>query len=318
MDRQRLLEGFRGYLALERRSSPNTIESYTRDVLQLLDWMDDRGDIGGAPDAEDIRRYTEHLSRTDLAPASVTRKLASIRAFASYLFEDGLTIDRIPVDGAGRRRRQRLPRLLSLLKMARLLDLEPGPNAPLHIRDRAMMELLYSSGLRVSELVALTWADIDPTQGTVRCIGKGNKERVVPIGGTALRAIGAHYRSMQEAGRRPNPSDRLFVSRRGARITRGRVWQIVRNAAARAGITERVSPHTFRHSFASHMLARGADLRVLQEMLGHARITTTQVYTHVDRERLKMVYRQAHPRAVRHSIIRTAEAVSAEGGLDAA
>jgi integrase/recombinase XerD len=188
-------------------------------------------------------------------------------------------------------RQRRLPAALSVAEMARFLE-SVSEESPQGLRDRALFELMYGAGVRVSEAAALKVQDVDLAAGMVRCVGKGSKERLVPIGEAAAAAIARH---IQQAGLPPQSA--LFAGPDGTHITRQRVWQLTREYAARAGIRRRVTPHTLRHSFATHLLGGGADLRSIQEMLGHAQITTTQIYTHVDRDRLRGVYRRTHPRA---------------------
>lgn len=289
----RLTDDFINHLSVERGLSANTTAAYRCDLAQFGDYL------GGQPDVnrirnEDVEAFTARLKRDGQADTSIARKVSAIRMFSRFLCAEGIIQDdfceaiessRIPV---------RLPSALSKVKMQRLLG-SANARTPREIRDRAMLEVLYSSGLRVSELAELKVDDIDLQRGTLKCTGKGNKERIVPIGAVACAWVCRHL--AQETGSARRPTHRyLFGGPRG-HVTRQEVWRIVKSQAKKAGITDRVTPHTLRHSFATHLLGGGADLRAIQEMLGHARITTTQIYTHVDRERLKVIYRQAHPRA---------------------
>ncbi|HTE02904.1 MAG TPA: tyrosine recombinase, partial [bacterium] len=190
---------------------------------------------------------------------------------------------------------RRLPRVLTVTEVEQLLA-APDPSTPEGARDRAMLELMYASGLRVSETVGLALSDIDLAHEVVRCLGKGNKERVVPVGTQAVRALRVYLAQVRPRLVRVRPTQALFVSRLGRPLTRQGCWKLIRRHARRAGITRPLTPHVLRHSFATHLLERGADLRAVQEMLGHASISTTQIYTHLTRERLRDVYRQSHPR----------------------
>lgn len=297
MDLPALIDGFIDYLAVERGAAANTVAAYRRDLVQFSSFISSEAERGSI-DAGDVARYLQSLRDEGLAQSSIGRKLAAIRAFSRYMHAEGLAAVDFAESVAVRRAPVRLPRALSVARMARLLSAR-AVRSRKDLRERAMLELLYSSGLRVSELVGLRIADIDFDGRRVRCVGKGGKERLVPVGGPALRWLAAHVASMAPVARSGAACIPLFAGRRGTPITRQTVWRIVRRQARQTGIRSRVTPHTFRHSFATHMLAGGADLRAIQEMLGHARVTTTQIYTHVDRERLRKVYRQAHPRAVK-------------------
>ncbi len=303
-----LIEAFVSHLAVERGLRPNTIAAYRRDLEQFADFTLYRERNLRAADIETRHgaAFIESLRRNGYASSSIARKTAALRTFARFAHAEGLARTDFAASLDVRRAPERLPRALSPQRVARLLD----DNAPAGSdkrsvsrrrladqRNAAILETLYSTGMRVSELTGLTVGDVDRDARMVRCVGKGNKERLCPIGEPAIVALEAYLNVRYGRGRGREAGDPLFAGRANRPMTREHVWRIVRTAAARAGIGHRVTPHTLRHSFATHMLAGGADLRVIQEILGHAQVTTTQVYTHVDRERLKEVYAQAHPRA---------------------
>jgi integrase/recombinase XerD len=295
----RHIDDFVDHLAVERGLSANTVAAYRRDLEQFQFALHQawKLKLNAEPDVRRIRRadlesFTARLKREGQADTSIARKVSAIRTFARFLCAESVLVEDFSEAVESRRVPLRLPAALSAPKMQRLLGSEDARN-PRQIRDRAMLEVLYSSGLRVSELTSLKVDDVDLTGGTLRCVGKGNKERIVPIGAVACAWVVRHLAVREKHGA---AIPYLFATKRG-HITRQEVWRVVKRHALRAGITDRVTPHTLRHSFATHLLGGGADLRAIQEMLGHARITTTQIYTHVDRERLKQIYRHAHPRA---------------------
>ena len=246
--------------------------------------------------AQDVTAYVLHLRGKEYSDTTLARKVASTRSFFGFLFHEGV-IDEDPTDKMSAPKVGRsLPKALSVEEVDALLD-GPADPSPEAMRDRAMLEVLYASGIRVSELVSLDTDDVDLEQGYVRCFGKGSKERLVPIHRGAAEALGAYA----EHGRPQLYSKRseraLFLNRRGARLTRQGFWTILKGAAARAGITTSITPHTLRHSFATHLLRGGAPLRHVQELLGHSSITTTQVYTHLTSEHVRAEYQKSHPRA---------------------
>lgn len=283
------IQGYLDHLSAERGLSPHSVLAYRRDLEQFRQ-------ICGCESLAEVTRervlgYLEQLRRRGLAPASVSRKLSALRSFVRFAQSEGMLAEDV-TDALGNLGRQRrLPSALSVAEMARFLE-SISEESPQGLRDRALFELMYGAGVRVSEAAALRVQDVDLAAGMVRCVGKGSKERLVPIGEAAAATITRH---IQQAGLLPQSA--LFAGPDGSHITRQRVWQLTREYAARAGIRRRVTPHTLRHSFATHLLGGGADLRSIQEMLGHAQITTTQIYTHVDRDRLRGVYRRTHPRA---------------------
>lgn len=286
---------FRDHLTAERGMSSHTVESYLRDLRQFEAFLAEQfGDItpARASNAE-MMAYEARLLRLGHRGTTVARKLSALRSFLRFAAREHLRSDPPPpIDGPKRLRP--LPHCLTLEQVRSLLA-SPDRSTSQGVRDAAIMELLYASGLRVTELVQLQPEDVLMAEGMVRCFGKGSKERLVPVAISALTSV-LHY---LQHGRPQNlpVSAPLFVTGRGHGLTRQEVWKLVRDHAVAAGITGKVSPHTLRHSFATHLLAGGADLRSIQEMLGHADIATTQVYTHVDDSRLKSVFSHFHPRA---------------------
>lgn len=285
------LEEFLDYLTLERGLSPHTVAAYRRDVAAHVAWLGGQGcDNLAAVDEAAVIRYLETLRRQGQAPASSMRKLSALRSFYRYHYrERNLGLDptaNLDSPAIGRR----LPSTLTLDEVERLLA-APDLGRPGGLRDRAMLELMYASGLRVSELVGLERHQVNLQVGFLRCRGKGSKERIVPVGEKAREALAVYL-----AGR-ADTSPHLFVGRRDQPLSRVGFWKLVKRYAVRAGIHAHISPHVLRHSFATHLLERGADLRAIQEMLGHASISTTQVYTHVSTDHLREVYQGTHPRA---------------------
>lgn len=283
------IQAFLSHLAGERGLSENTTAAYRRDLMQ---WTAARQNLTSSG----IEAYLAILRRDGLAAASIARKRAALSAFCRYLVGEGVleTNPVAVVDGATRPE-QKLPRALSAGEVARLLC-APDTRTPQGRRDRALLEILYGGGLRVSEAAGLRVGDVDLKRGLARVRGKGGRERLVPLGAPAQAAIAA-YRGKKRSGW-DRPGDFLFPGRGGSGfIGRGLIWRIVREQARRAGLPRLPSPHWLRHSFATHLLNGGADVRAIQEMLGHARIATTQIYTHVATDRLREAYRAAHPRA---------------------
>lgn len=289
---------FLRWLAVERGRSRNTVQAYRRDLREFAVFLSSRGAAIESAATDDVTAYLGEREKAGEVAATRARRLAAVRSFYSFLVEDG----RMPSSPAsavdGVRVRPGLPKPLTLEEVERLLDSYVGDDA-IGRRDRALVELLYATGARVAEACALDLADVDAESRLVRLTGKGNKERIVPFGGSAARAIGDY---LQDGGRevllrRSAGSDALFLGRRGGRLSRQAAWTIIRSGGERAAIGSALSPHSLRHTCATHLLDNGADLRVVQEMLGHASISTTQVYTRVSVDRLFSVYRDSHPRA---------------------
>ena len=296
MELAQALDEYLSYLAVERGSSANTVSSYGRDLARYVGWLTERG----VRDPEDVTRrlveeHVAELVECGLAPASVERALSAIKGMHRFMVADEICSAFPTSDMPLPSKPERLPDVISVEDAARLLD-QPFPQTPAGLRDRAVLEVLYGCGLRASELVGLDLRAVLLDEGLLRVFGKGEKERVVPVLGTAADALGAYLDRGRGAlvGRRP--TDAVFLNVRGGRISRQSVHAIVEKYGRVVGI-KGLHPHTLRHSFATHLLEGGADLRVVQELLGHANIATTQLYTHVDRSHVRRVYLAAHPRA---------------------
>jgi len=296
LNREFLLEPFVDFLSLERGSAVLTREAYARDVARFVTYAATRGASTPASIAGPvIREYVYHLKDLGLAASSIRRNVSAVRTYYRFLLADG-HVARDPTERLEMPARWRtLPDVLSVDEIQRLLA-APTLDEPLAFRDRALLELAYGAGLRVSEWITLGLRDVLLEDGLVRVLGKGSKERLVPIGRPAIGAVAVYLRELRPRLERGEGRGVLFLSARGAPLTRMGAWKILRKYVAAASITKRVTPHTLRHSFATHLLEGGADLRAVQEMLGHADISTTQIYTHVDREYLRSVHRQFHPR----------------------
>lgn len=288
---------FLTYLASERGLSNATLAAYAEDVRRFADGLGRRGAHGfDDMSREDVESFLGTLTRRGLAPASVARASSSVRALVRFLLLEELTHEDPTARVARPRTIRPLPHVLSVEEVARLLAL-PDTETPRGLRDRAMMELMYGAGLRVSELLKLGPNAVRLDDGFVVVLGKGNKERVVPLGRLARDTVRRYVREARPQLPGATRSAHLFPSPRGGALTRMAFWKILRSWATRAGLGDRVTPHVLRHSFATHLIDGGADLRLVQEMLGHASISTTQIYTHVGRRRLVAVYRRYHPRA---------------------
>jgi len=293
-----LILDFLAYLELERGLSQNTLQAYRSDLLQFGEYLDRRELSVAEARHGDLAAFLSELAGTPVAPATLGRKVACLRSFYRHLRREG-TIEHDPTaELRGPPKTQRLPRVLSREEVAQLLS-RPRGTEPAVLRDRALLEVMYACGLRASEAIGLELGDIDLEEGVLCARGKGSKERIVPIGRQAVAALRVYLRRGRPALVGVGVQSRLFVNRRGAGLTRQGLYKIVQGYAREAGLQEKMSPHTLRHSFATHLLAGGCDLRSLQEMLGHADLATTQVYTHLSAERLKDAYFSAHPRASR-------------------
>lgn len=290
------VEGFVYHLQVERHRSPNTVAAYRRDVSRFARFLASDGVT--APDRIARGHLSDHLAALDrdgLEPRSIARARSAVRQWLKFLVGDGI-LDADPTTRVEAPRfRQPLPVVLSEARVEALLA-APDPSTPLGARDAAMIEVLYASGLRVSELVGLRRDQVDAEVGLLRVRGKGDKERLVPIGDRALAAIGRYLRDARPLLDGAGRADALFVTARGAAMTRQNFWERLGGHARTAGIAGKISPHVLRHSFATHLVEHGADLRAVQAMLGHADITTTQIYTQVTRARLKALHAQFHPR----------------------
>lgn len=293
-----LFREFLAYLQFERGLADNTISSYRCDLRQYQEFLRKTGTSFGQASAKDVRTFFSSLTADSGAPATATlvRKASVLRNFYRFLCRERL-VDADPTVSIQRPRRgRRLPTVLNQGEV-RILLCQPSGASPGAIRDAAMLELLYGAGLRVSELVSLSTGDVDMEAGFVRCLGKGSRERVVPVGEPALQAVKYYLERGRPFQGKGIQSDHLFLNRFGRGLTRQSVNRLLSGYARLAGLKKKVSPHTLRHSFATHLLAGGADLRSVQEMLGHADVATTQVYTHLSRHRLREIYFDTHPRA---------------------
>jgi integrase/recombinase XerD len=291
-----LLEPFADFLVLERGASARTREAYARDVARFATYARLKGAAAPAVVSSQLARgYVYHLKDLGLAPASIRRNVSAIHTYYRFLLGDGHVV-RDPTERLETPRRWRvLPGVLTVAEVTRLLA-APTLDEPLVFRDRGMLELAYGAGLRVSEWITIGVQDLILGERLVRVFGKGSKERLVPIGGQAIGAIAIYLRELRPRLDRGAGEGRLLLNARGGPLSRMGAWKVVRKYVKLAGITKHGSPHTLRHSFATHLLEGGADLRAVQEMLGHADISTTQIYTHVDREYLRKVHKQFHPR----------------------
>jgi integrase/recombinase XerD len=282
------------YLRDVRRMSPNTVESYARDLAALAAFAGKRGADVAALERRDLEAFVRSLMASGLAPRSVARAVACVRGFYKFLAIEH-KLERSPADDLQPPRAwPALPKYLDLAEVDRLLA-QPDPSTPRGLRDKALIETLYATGLRVSELVALRAPDLNLDEGYLTCVGKGDKERIVPLGHDAAEWVRRYMREGRpRLARQKHPL--LFVNARGGPLSRVGFWKILKEYGLKAGITRAISPHVLRHSFATHLLERGADLRMIQAMLGHADLSTTQIYTHVLEARLRAVYDQFHPR----------------------
>ena len=291
------LEAFRDYLAFERGLSVRTLEAYARDLEKLVEYLKLRGIdriVGARP--SDLREFVYHLKDAGLQPTSIRRCISAVRSYFAFLVGEGLVkadpSERIELPKTWRR----LPGVLTRAEMQKLLE-APDMDDRMFWRDRAMLEFAYASGVRVSELTTVKLRDLALGEGFASVFGKGAKERLVPLGRAAINALETYLREVRPGLEGDGTEGVVFLNQQGRPLTRMGVWKILRKHVRAAGLEKRVTPHTLRHSFATHLLEGGADLAAVQEMLGHADIATTQIYTHVDREYLKDVHRKFHPRA---------------------
>ncbi len=290
------VDGFVEYSAGECHLADNTVAAYRRDLHRFLEWLDGRS----IPELSirELADYATWLHGRGLGPASLARHLVSLRVFFRYLQLEGVLKDNLAELLGSQKLWERVPEVLSPQQIAKLFE-APRRSDPCWQRDRALLEMLYATGCRASEVAGLKLHDVHVDEGFAMCRGKGDKERLVPLGGRAAVAYRMYLEEERPglASRAATDPPWVFLSYRGRRLRRERIWELLKKYAARVGAPASVSPHTMRHSFATHLLAGGADLRQVQEMLGHASIATTQIYTHVDPGRLKAVHRKFHPRA---------------------
>jgi len=293
------VETFIDFLALERGLRPRTLRAYRGDIGRFVTYLEELG--VSAPEEADpgiLNDYTVHLRTAGLATTSIRRAQSALRAYFGFLVTEGIVME----DPTGRMGRpattRKLPEFLSQDEASRVVEAVDS-DSPVYWRDRAVLELLYATGMRVSELTGLSLGDLDTEDGSCLVFGKGGKERLVPVGTLALDVAGRYLAGVRPRLDRGKGKGAVFLNQRGTPLTRMTVWTIVSRAARRAGIERRISPHTLRHSCATHLLEGGADLAAVQELLGHADISTTQVYTHLDREYLRATHRRFHPRSGR-------------------
>ena len=295
-DRAFRVAQFRDYLALESGNSAHTVSNYARDVRRLAVYAAAKGARGPEDvTSAQLREFIYALKDLGLAPATIRRQISALRTYYRFLVGEGHATRDPSERLESPRQWRRLPTVLSVLEIERLLA-APNTDEPLAIRDRALLEFAYATGARVTELVGLGMQDVFYEDGLARIFGKGSKERVVPVGRRALGAVALYTREIRSRFDHGRGRDKVFLNARGTPLSRVGAWGIIRRAARLAGIAKRVTPHTLRHTFATHLLEGGADLRAVQEMLGHADLATTQLYTHVDREYLRTVHKTFHPR----------------------
>lgn len=292
-----LLESFLDYISLERGLSINTRKAYADDIGQFLNELTLKGVTSlNQVSRKQVLDHLMEMKSRGMSTNSISRHLVSIKVFFRYLQQEGM-LDRNVTDTMDSPRLWKiLPDTLSEKEVELLLD-APDMHKPLGLRDRAILELFYAAGLRVTELATLQLSDLHLDEGYIRCIGKGRKERVIPVGEESIRLLRRYIEEVRPVLCENPLLQNVFVSRRETALCRQRLWQLIKTYTKRAGIMKNVTPHTLRHSFASHLLQNGAPLRVIQEMLGHADIATTQIYTHVNPERLKSIHQKFHPRA---------------------
>ncbi|MDO5670177.1 MAG: site-specific tyrosine recombinase XerD [Corynebacterium sp.] len=284
------------HLAVERGLSANTLSNYRRDLDRYLDWLEDAGRSSlGEVATADVEAYVADLRRSGLAASSAGRALVVARGLHKFAVQEGAVGVDVAADVSPPSTGRHLPDTLSIDEVTQLLDAIPTTD-PLDLRDKALLEMLYGTGARISEVLSLAVDDLSDCEGILRITGKGNKQRIVPVGSKALEAVDAYLVRGRPALAR-GKSHALLLNTRGGALSRQSAWGILKNSAARAGLDKDISPHTLRHSYATHLLEGGADVRVVQELLGHSSVTTTQIYTHVTAENLRQVWREAHPRA---------------------
>ena len=296
-----LILDFLGYLELERGLSRNTLEAYRSDLLQFGEFLAARGLDPVSVSHADLAAFVSELAegsggRPPVAPATLQRKIACLRSFYRHLRREQVIEQDPTAELRGPRRSKRLPKVLSRDEVRHLIE-QPTGTSPAALRDRALLETMYACGLRASEAVGLELPEIDLESGIVRARGKGSKERIIPIGTKAIGALRTYIERGRPALVGIRAERRVFVNLRGGGLSRQGLYKIIQRHARSAGLEDRMSPHTLRHTFATHLLAGGCDLRSLQEMLGHSDIATTQIYTHLSTDRLRDVYFEAHPRA---------------------
>lgn len=291
-----LLEEFLNYLSVERGLSKNTVSSYKTDLVFFLNYLESKGwNNLDKIKRDDIRAYLMHLKDKGLSGNSISRALVAIKMFYKFLVQERFIKEDVAGILESPKLIRPLPNVLNLNEVEKLLQ-APNIRDWMGIRDKAVLELMYATGMRVSELVGLGTNSLNLDVGFIKCKGKGDKERMVPIGRQAKNSIAKYIQKVRPSLLKKRTDEHLFLTRLGKRVSRQSFWKMIKKYAKIARIKKEITPHTLRHSFATHLLEHGADLRVVQEMLGHADISTTQIYTHVNKERLKSIHRQFHPR----------------------
>lgn len=291
------IDNFINYLSIERGLAYNTLLAYRRDLTKYTEYLAAHG--VAAPrliTRQSMTEYMHHQKKEGLSTSSICRSLAAIKMFHRFLVRERLAKEDPTALVETPKQWKRVPDVLSNTEIEAIIKATQGRRWQ-EVRDHAIVELFYASGMRVSELVGLTVENVNLEMGYVRCIGKGSKERIIPIGKRAQAAVTRYCEGSRKKLIKSHQSPNLFLSRLGKRISRQSIWKLIKHYAKKANIKKTIKPHTLRHSFATHLLENGADLRSVQEMLGHSDISTTQIYTHVDKERLKTVHKQFHPRA---------------------
>ncbi|WP_277677980.1 site-specific tyrosine recombinase XerD [Gracilibacillus dipsosauri] len=291
------VEEFYHYLRIERGLSNNTLQAYRRDLSHYYQFLNENKKLEKWDNVsrQDILQFLYHLNDTGKSTSTIARTLSTIRLFHQFLIREFQLSQDPSLHIETPRTGRRLPKVLSTDDVEKLLSIEPKDKYS--IRNKAMLETLYATGLRVTELTDLTLADLHLTMGFVRCIGKGSKERIVPLGDLAKESVEMYLEQARPILVSKKNTENVFVNHHGNRLSRQGFWKIIKQIAKDVGIEKEISPHTLRHSFATHLLENGADLRAVQEMLGHSDISTTQIYTHVSKSRLKDIYKEHHPRA---------------------
>ncbi len=292
-----LLDSFLSYLVVEKGLSENTLESYGRDVRKFLSFIEKNG-ISSVEEIKynHILDFLSHFKEQGFTATTIVRNIVSIKQFFKYLQMEKILKEDPTAHIRTPKMKKSIPGVITLDDVEQILS-APDESAPEGLRDTAMIEVLYATGIRVSELIGLKLNDVNFELGFVVVYGKGSKERIVPMGDKAKNKLLQYLKDSRPALLKSREAKALFVTRRGKGMTRQGFWKIIKNYAIKAGITKKISPHTLRHSFATHLLERGADLRTIQLMLGHSDISTTQIYTHVESERLKEIHKKYHPRS---------------------
>lgn len=291
------IEEFITYLSVERGLAQNTLQAYKRDLFQYWIYIDRRGiKCWQETDNKNILAFLMYLQGQGQTSSSISRKLAAVKAFYRYLFQENYLLNNPAELLSTPKLERKLPRVLTVEEVDSLLA-APKPTSLSGLRDKAMLEVLYATGVRVSELISLNLTDLNLDMGYLKCFGKGSKERIVPLGSLAKEALQVYLERGRPFLLEKGASISIFLNRQGNPLTRQGFWKIIKKYTKEAGIGKKITPHTLRHSFATHLLENGADLRSVQEMLGHVDISTTQIYTHLTKNKLKEIYDSTHPRA---------------------